>query len=39
MHITNYNEMVGWLLSKKRKTTSVSKDMEQLEPLCTVGEM
>ena len=34
--ITSY--LLGWLLSKTQKTTNVSKDMEKLEPLYTVGD-
>jgi len=27
----------GWLLSKRQKITSVDKDVDKLEPFCTVG--
>ena len=31
--------LLGWLLSKGQKWRNVGKDVEQMEPMCTLVEM
>ena len=32
------SHLLEWLLCKRKETTSVDKDVEKREPLCTVGK-